>query len=233
VGRGHYQSPALVRRDTPSRLYRVLQPSGALPRTLAQRRAFPSRPRAGGTGPGLHANVGTNDRSGDLAADRGGLCVKPRGQMTARHGANVDALKAASAEFTAMRRLAMRLRGLLRSGTAEGLEAWLIDARASGIYGMQRFARALRQNLEAVRNAVSSDMRQESCMDVYGPRPIATAGWITVDGHNCRRISGFVMRLDNVVAASLDGFSPASTSKPPRHRPKPCRSTHQVREATG
>ena len=85
--------------------------------------------------------------------------------MTARHGANADALKAASAEFTAMRRLAMRLRGLLRSGTAEGLEAWLIDARASGIYGMQRFARALRQNLEAVRNAVSSDMRQESCMD--------------------------------------------------------------------
>ena len=28
------------------------------------------------------------------------LCVKPRGQMTARQVANVDALKAASAEFT-------------------------------------------------------------------------------------------------------------------------------------
>ena len=36
------------------------------------------------------------------------LCVKPRGQMTARQVANVDALKAASAEFTAMRHLAMR-----------------------------------------------------------------------------------------------------------------------------
>ena len=33
------------------------------------------------------------------------LCIKPRGQMTARQVANVDALKAASAEFTAMRRL--------------------------------------------------------------------------------------------------------------------------------
>jgi len=32
------------------------------------------------------------------------LCVKPRGQMTARQVANVDALKAASAELTAMRR---------------------------------------------------------------------------------------------------------------------------------
>ena len=23
------------------------------------------------------------------------------------------------------------------------------------------------------------------CMDIYGPRPIATAGWIRTDGHNC------------------------------------------------
>ena len=82
------------------------------------------------------------------------LCVKPRGQMTARQVATVDALKAASAEFTAMRRLAMRFRGLLRGGTAEGLDAWLIYARASGIYAMQRFARTIRQDLEAVRNAV-------------------------------------------------------------------------------
>jgi hypothetical protein len=83
------------------------------------------------------------------------LCVKPRGQMTARQVANVDALKAASAEFTAMRRLAMRFRGLLRGGTVEGLDAWLIDARASGIYAMQRFAKAIRQDLEAVQNAMS------------------------------------------------------------------------------
>jgi transposase len=82
------------------------------------------------------------------------LCVKPRGQMTARQVANVDALKAASADFTAMRRLAMRFRGLLRGGTVEGLDAWLIDARASGIYAMQRFAKTIRQDLEAVRNAV-------------------------------------------------------------------------------
>ena len=82
------------------------------------------------------------------------LCVKPRGQMTARQVANVDALKAASAEFTAMRRLAMRFRGLLRGGTAERLDAWLIDARASGIYAMQRFAKTIRQDLKAVRNAV-------------------------------------------------------------------------------
>jgi hypothetical protein len=58
--------------------------------------------------------------------------------MTARQIVNVDALKAASAEFTTMRGLAMRFRGLLRGGTVEKLDVWLKDARRSGIYGMQR-----------------------------------------------------------------------------------------------
>jgi transposase len=82
------------------------------------------------------------------------LCIKPRRQMTARQIVNVDALKAASDEFTTMRHLAMRFRGLLRGGTVEKLDGWISDARRSGIYGMQRFARALRHDIEAVRNAV-------------------------------------------------------------------------------
>ena len=82
------------------------------------------------------------------------LCVKPRGQMTDRQIVNVDTLKAASDEFTTMRHLAMRFRGLLRGGTAERLDIWLQDARGSGIYGLRRFARAARQDIEAVRNAV-------------------------------------------------------------------------------
>jgi transposase len=53
-----------------------------------------------------------------------------------------------------MRYLAMRFRGLLRGGTIEKLDGWMRDARQSGIYGMQRFARALRHDIEAVRNAV-------------------------------------------------------------------------------
>ena len=82
------------------------------------------------------------------------LCIKPRRQMTTRQIVNVDALKAASADFTTMRYLAMRFRGLLRGGTIEKLDGWMRDARQSGIYGMQRFARALRHDIEAVRNAV-------------------------------------------------------------------------------
>jgi transposase len=82
------------------------------------------------------------------------LCVKPSGQMTAREIINVDALKFASADFTTMRALAMRFRGLLCGGTVERLDIWLNDARASGIYGIRRFVRTLRQDIEAVRNAV-------------------------------------------------------------------------------
>jgi hypothetical protein len=91
----------------------------------------------------------TGRRISPLAA--AAFCIKPRRQMTARQVVNVDALKA---DFRAMRRLAMRFRGLLRGGTVEKLDAWLKDAHRSGVYGMQRFARALRHDIEAVRNAV-------------------------------------------------------------------------------
>src|SRR5208283_3960286 len=107
------------------------------------------------------------------------LCVKPRGQMTARQVANVDALKAASAEFTAMRHLAMRFRGLLRGGTPERLNNWLIDARASGIYAMQRFTRTIRQDLEAVRNAMSEPWSNgaDRRTDQQTQDPQASHGW--------------------------------------------------------
>jgi transposase len=40
------------------------------------------------------------------------------------------------------------------ASSVETLDVRLKDARGSGIYGMQRFARALRHDIEAVRNAV-------------------------------------------------------------------------------
>ncbi len=36
----------------------------------------------------------------------------------------------------------------------ERLDIWLDDARASGIYGMRRFVKTMRQDIAAVRNAV-------------------------------------------------------------------------------
>ncbi|MFL5282486.1 MAG: transposase, partial [Rhodopila sp.] len=53
------------------------------------------------------------------------------------------------------RHLAMRFRGILRSGDIEKFDEWLRDAHASGLYGMPRFVRTLRQDLAAVQNAIT------------------------------------------------------------------------------
>lgn len=83
------------------------------------------------------------------------LCMKPRALLTPNQTAMVDALKRASSDFSAMRRLAMRLRGILRSKDAQKLEGWLHDAHHSGIYAIQRFARTIRRDIDAVRNALT------------------------------------------------------------------------------
>ena len=53
-----------------------------------------------------------------------------------------------------MRQLAMRFRGLLMGSSIEKLDVWLQDAQLSGVYAMQRFARAARQDFDPARNAV-------------------------------------------------------------------------------
>jgi transposase len=83
------------------------------------------------------------------------LCMKPRGMLTPRQAAKVDALKSASADFAAMRRLVMEFRGVVKSKRADKLDKWLKDATASGIYAMRRFVRTLRQDIDAVRNAIT------------------------------------------------------------------------------
>jgi transposase len=83
------------------------------------------------------------------------LCIKPRGLLTARQAAKVAALKNASPDFAAMRELAMRFRGVLSSKDVRRLNKWLDDVQRSGIYAMQRFARTLSSDIQAVRNAVA------------------------------------------------------------------------------
>jgi transposase len=83
------------------------------------------------------------------------LCIKPRGLLTPGQAVKIDALKRASPDFTAMRRLAMRFRGILRSKDVEKFDNWLNDAQQSGIYAMHRFARTIRRDIDAVRNALT------------------------------------------------------------------------------
>src|SRR5271157_2034470 len=83
------------------------------------------------------------------------LCIKPRGLLTPNQAAKIGALKIASPDFTAMRQLAMRFRGILRSKDLQKFDVWLNDAQQSGIYAIHRFARTMRRDIDAVRNALT------------------------------------------------------------------------------
>jgi len=54
-----------------------------------------------------------------------------------------------------MRRLSLQFRALLRSRKPEGLSRWKADAMHSGIYALQRFAKTLQRDKDAVRNAIA------------------------------------------------------------------------------
>lgn len=130
-----------------SHLARLLSPwrrEGGPTQAMPSRRTTCALPR----------DVGTGRRISPLLAAK--LCVLPRGMLTTRQAATVDALKTASPDFATMRALAMRFRGLLRSGSEEKLERWINDAWRSGIYTMQRIARTLRQDFAAVKLAVTT-----------------------------------------------------------------------------
>jgi transposase len=83
------------------------------------------------------------------------LLCKLRTQMSETQRQTVDALKSNCPGFTTMRSLVMGFRTILRTGTIKSLHIWMKRAQSSGIYGMQRFVRRLRQDLSAVEAAVS------------------------------------------------------------------------------
>jgi hypothetical protein len=83
------------------------------------------------------------------------LSMKPTPMLTIRQAAKVAVLKSISPDFVAMRSFAMRFRGIMRSGDVGKLTVWLDDVHHCGVYGMQRFARSLQQDIHAVRNAIT------------------------------------------------------------------------------
>jgi transposase len=54
--------------------------------------------------------------------------------LTHGQGAKIDALKSASPDFTTMRWLAMRFRGILQGKDIQKFEVWLNDAQRSRIF---------------------------------------------------------------------------------------------------
>jgi transposase len=74
--------------------------------------------------------------------------------LTINQARKVDVLKQGSHEFAMMRRLAMRFRGILRGRELDKLDTWIDDAVNSGLVAITRFARVLRRDVDAVRNAI-------------------------------------------------------------------------------
>jgi transposase len=81
--------------------------------------------------------------------------IKLRDTMTRHQADKINVLKEALPVFSTMRSLAMRFCGVFRIGNKIALDDWIRDAVGSGIYAMQRFANKLRQEIDAVRNAIS------------------------------------------------------------------------------
>jgi transposase len=83
------------------------------------------------------------------------LCMKPSKMLTPPQVVKVAALKEASPGFVIMRRLAMRFRGILRGNDPDKLDQWLDDAQSSGVSSIERFARVLHRDFDAVKNAIT------------------------------------------------------------------------------
>ena len=75
--------------------------------------------------------------------------------LTEAQAAKVMALKQSSPSFSAMRRLTLRFRGIMRSGDLDKLDQWLHEAAGCGLQAIQRFARTVGHDLAAVRNALT------------------------------------------------------------------------------
>jgi transposase len=82
------------------------------------------------------------------------LCIKQRGALTNKQARKVDALKQGSQTFATLRSFSMRFRGIFHSRKSARLEEWIDHAIHSGLVSLARFARVLRRDIDAVRNAI-------------------------------------------------------------------------------
>lgn len=82
------------------------------------------------------------------------LCIKPRSLLTSTQVQQVDTLKNWSIDFGRMRGFVMRFRAIMRNRDVGALNGWIKEASYCGIHAMQQYARTLKADLDAVRNAV-------------------------------------------------------------------------------
>jgi transposase len=80
---------------------------------------------------------------------------KPRPELSARQAEIVDILKEQCPGFAIMRKLTFGFRAILSRGQVATLYRWMEEARQTGIHPMERFVRTVKQDLGAVKAAVT------------------------------------------------------------------------------
>jgi transposase len=80
--------------------------------------------------------------------------MKPRPLLNARQAKMLAELKEKVTGFSLIRYLAIRFQSLLRGRDVTKLERWLVDTKSCGIPAIVNFAKTLKIDILAVRNAV-------------------------------------------------------------------------------
>jgi transposase len=81
------------------------------------------------------------------------LLSKAKPMLNQRQRKIVEYLKR-TPDFAAMRRLVLSFRSILCHGKVSSMKRWIVEAEAAGIAAISKFIRRLKQDREAVENAV-------------------------------------------------------------------------------
>ena len=82
------------------------------------------------------------------------LCMKLSAMLTTRQAQNMLILKQQVQGFAEAHHLALRFQTMLRYRQLHHLNAWIAAAAKSSVYVLQQFAKALRRDGDAIRNAI-------------------------------------------------------------------------------
>jgi transposase len=151
VGLRRYPRTCVVGVDPRSWIYREPIALGSIPRAVAFWRALSEgirRPLA------IIPDAG-KARDENPARCGSSLCMAFRGTLSRRQQDTLDRFTAASPQFAAMRKPAMKFRAILFGTDPARLDTWLAEVKASGPHHIRSFARWLMRDLQAVRNAIT------------------------------------------------------------------------------
>jgi len=100
----------------------------------------------------LPTDPATRRRISSLTASA--LCMKPSATLNTHQAQVMHILKQRVYGFAEAHHLVLRFQTMLRCGHLHHLSQWIVAAAKSEVYALQRFAKALKRDGDAIRNAI-------------------------------------------------------------------------------